>query len=87
MDIYQDIQYFYPELVLGITILVVIIADLVTSLDKKLVNPLLSIIGLIISIYFSIQLLDIPDRMIFGNMLIIDKFSIFFRIFFAKPLI
>ncbi|MCP4727098.1 MAG: NADH-quinone oxidoreductase subunit N [bacterium] len=83
MDIYQDIQYFYPELVLGITILVVIIADLVTSLDKKLVNPLLSIIGLIISIYFSIQLLDIPDRMIFGNMLIIDKFSIFFRIFFA----
>ncbi len=83
MNIYQDIQYFYPELVLGITILVVIIADLVTSMDKKLINPFLSIIGLIVSIYFSVQLLDIPDRMIFGNMLIIDTFSIFFRIFFA----
>ncbi|MFC1564853.1 NADH-quinone oxidoreductase subunit N [candidate division KSB1 bacterium] len=83
MNIYQDIQFFYPELVLGITILVVIIADLVTSMDKKLINPMLSVIGLIVSIYFSIQLLDTPDRMIFGNMLIVDKFSIFFRIFFA----
>ncbi len=83
MNIYQDLQYFYPELALSVTILVVIVADLITSLDKKIINPLLAVTGLVVSIYFAFQLIDIPQKHIFGNMLTIDNFSVFFKIFFA----
>ena len=66
--ILQDLRFFYPEITLTVTILVLILAELVTK-KNKVVIPAIALFGLIISMAFSIQLLDIPERFLFSNMI------------------
>jgi NADH-quinone oxidoreductase subunit N len=81
--ILQDLQFFYPEITLTVTILAIIIIELVIGQKNRLIIPLVSAAGLIISAIFSLQLLSVPEHFIFSNMIIIDKLGIFFRVFFS----
>ncbi|MFC1562270.1 NADH-quinone oxidoreductase subunit N, partial [candidate division KSB1 bacterium] len=80
--ILQDLRYFYPEITLTVTVLAVILAELFTK-KNKIIIPLISLLGLVISILFSLQLFNGPERFLFSNMIVVDKFGVFFRIFFA----
>jgi len=80
--ILQDLRFFYPEITLTVTILVLILAELLTK-KNKVVIPAIALLGLITSMAFSIQLLDNPERFLFSNMIIVDNFGVFFRIFFS----
>ena len=82
-EILRDLNYFYPEIVLTVTILAVLIAELFPAVNKKLVIPYLSLAGLLISMLFAFQLLGDQSRFIFTGMMIVDHIGVFFRIFFA----
>ncbi|MFC1556108.1 NADH-quinone oxidoreductase subunit N, partial [candidate division KSB1 bacterium] len=80
--ILQDLQYFYPEITLTVTILAVIFAELLTK-RNKIIIPAISIAGLLVSMIFSIQLYGTSERFIFSGMMVIDSYGAFYRILFA----
>lgn len=92
-EILRDLTYFYPEIVLTVAVLFVLIADLIPNINKKLIIPLLSLAGLLLSMIFSFQLFEklarlheifnVQERFLFSNMIIVDHLSVFFRVFFA----
>ncbi len=80
--ILQDLQFFYPELTLSITIITVLFAELLTK-KNKIIIPALSLLGLLISALFSLQMMDVSEKFLFSGMIIVDPMGIFFRVFFA----
>ena len=79
----QDLGFFYPEIILTATFLAVLLADIFPFSNKDKIIPFISLAGLLLSIYFSFQLIEVQDRFLFGKMMIVDHLSVFFRIFFA----
>jgi NADH-quinone oxidoreductase subunit N len=78
-----DLGYLYPEIVLMITMLVVMIAEIIPGTNKRLVIPFLSLAGLLVSMSLTFPLLDDPGRSLFSGMMVVDHFGVFFKIFFA----
>lgn len=81
MNVLADLRYIYPELILSITILVVIVADLLTP--KRYVAAFLSLAGLLGAFAASIELYGVGERSIFSGMMSIDSLGAFFKIFFT----
>jgi len=79
----QDLHFFYPEITLTVTILLVLLAEIMTKPDNKLVIPILSLAGLLVSAYFSYLLFNVHSRFLFNNMIVVDKLGVFFRVFFS----
>lgn len=92
-EILRDLKYFYPEIVLTVTILLVLIAELIPNINKKLIIPLISLAGLLFSMFFSFQLfeklerlheiLNVQERFLFSDMIVVDHLGVFFRVLFA----
>ena len=81
----MDLVILTPEWTLAAFALVIILFDLFVE-DKKIL-PVLAIIGLIVSagvsIAFSADYSIGISKTAFGGMLILDNFSLFFKLLFA----
>ncbi len=75
-----NLEFFIPELVIGVFALVVILLDLFT--ERKVYLVAASLTGLAVSAGFAIAMWGGESRLIFNNMLAVDGFAIFFKLLF-----
>jgi NADH-quinone oxidoreductase subunit N len=76
-----NLSLFIPEIVLAATAILVILVDL--FMQQKIVIKSLSLAGLIVSGVFAVLMWGDNNPSIFNNMLAVDNFAIFFKLFFA----
>jgi NADH-quinone oxidoreductase subunit N len=74
-----SLSFFYPELILSTTILVLIVLDLLVRSGRAL--AMVSMIGCAGSLLASLDLYDATSGWLFHRMIILDNFSLFFKIF------
>lgn len=78
-QILNDLQRFYPELTLTITLLAVVVADISFRIARKTVTFLLTAVGLAVAFYFSLDLSNAETGTLFFNMLALDAMGVFFK--------
>ncbi len=81
--IVADLRYLYPEIALTVSILVVLLAEIIPGIGKRLVIPFLSLGGLLLATILSFPLLDEQGRSLFSGMMVVDPMGVFFKIFFT----
>ena len=69
-----------PEICLMATALAVIVADL--FFQRKSILTIISLIGLAASFGFTLYLWGGNTQAIFNNMMVVDKFALFFKLLF-----
>ena len=75
-------QLLMPELIIILTFILVVIFDLFNSLQKTL-TAWITIVGCAISLYVSIDMLQVGmEGTEFSNMIQVDKYSLFFNVIF-----
>ncbi len=78
-----NLKSIFPELMVVITALVVLLCDLFLSKDKKAPLPFLSILGLVCALIFSVSMWrEGVAEYAFSNMIVIDRFALFFNSLF-----
>ncbi|MBI4180759.1 MAG: NADH-quinone oxidoreductase subunit N, partial [Chloroflexi bacterium] len=76
----MNLELFFPELILAITAILVILLDL--FIRRKGLLAVISLIGIVVSAGFAIALWGGSPQSIFNNMLAVDNFAIFFKLLF-----
>ena len=75
-------QLLMPELIIILTFILVVIFDLVNSIQKTF-TAWITIVGCAIALYVSIDMLQIgTEGTEFSNMIQVDKYSLFFNVIF-----
>jgi NADH-quinone oxidoreductase subunit N len=81
-----SLQYFVPEIILVFSLMAVLICDLISknraAWERKLVITIPSLVGLVVALYYAIQLTDAPAAALFSNMVALDGFGSLLRIIF-----
>jgi NADH-quinone oxidoreductase subunit N len=80
-QILQDLQTFYPEITLTLTLLAVIVIDLAAPRIRQATTFLLSALGLLLALGFSIPLFNAPSGTHFYGMVALDPMAVFFKVF------
>lgn len=81
LDNLQSLRFFYPELVLIVAMLVVVISDIAFKRLRNLLNPVLTIAALLLALYFTVELNSAPATNLFQGMLALDSFAQYFKVF------
>src|SRR5215510_3797871 len=81
LDNLQSLKFFLPELALTVGILVVILCDITLKRLRNRVNPLLTLLVLLLAAYYTLQLNGVASASLFHGMLAIDGFAQFFKLF------
>ena len=79
MDNFQSLRYFLPELTLFVAAMVVVLVDISLKSRRRILNPLLTLLSLILAGYFSWSG-GSADAGLFQGMLASDSFAQFFRL-------
>ena len=74
----ESLRYFYPELILAGTILILVLLDLMVG-DKKGL-PMFAVAGVLLSLWATLHLNGTPGGWLFHRMIILDNFSLFFKV-------
>lgn len=77
----QSLVYIAPELILGMSIVALFLADLVMPNKQRLGE--LALIASAIAAFSVVTLIGKPEAMLFGRMIVHDPFGVFFKILFA----
>ncbi len=80
-QILADLKTFYPELILTVAILAVVIGDLVFSRIRNSVTFCLAALGLLLSFAYSIPLFSVSPGSTFFGVLAVDPMAAFFKCF------
>jgi len=75
----ESLSFFYPELLLSGTILLLIVLDLLVRSQRAL--AILVVIGCVASLLATFDLYSAQQGWLFHRMIILDNFSLFFKIF------
>src|SRR5512145_1719394 len=81
LDNLQSLKFFLPELTLTVGILLVILCDISLKGLRTRLNPVLTVLTLILAAYYTFQLQDSTAAGLFHGMLAIDSFAQFFKLF------
>jgi NADH-quinone oxidoreductase subunit N len=79
MDNLQSLRYSLPELTLFVAALIVVLVDISLKSQRRFLNPLLTLLSLILAGYFSLRG-GAADAGLFQGMLATDSFAQFFRL-------
>ena len=74
-----SLNFFYPEIILSCTILLLIVVDLMVRSQRALAA--LAIIGCVASLIATFNLYSAQPGWLFQRMIILDNFSLFFKVF------
>src|SRR5262245_11787311 len=83
VEIKNSMGYFLPELILSITFLVVLIAEILSQRSSYVALGTITILGLVASMIAAYQLYSVSPTYIFFRMMTVDHFAIFFKLVFA----
>ncbi len=85
-NLLTDISLIYPEIIISITLLVIVLFDLIYDKDKSII-PYLGLVGLFIALYYSLNDITVNSHAFtLGNpqkgygLLTIDSFGTYFRV-------
>ncbi len=81
-QILLDVQKIYPELVITLALIGVVIADISFQRFRKTTTFLVAAIGLIVAFGFTIPLAHAPEGTLFFGMIALDRMGVFFKGFF-----
>ncbi len=73
-----SLDYFYPETILTVTILAVIVLDL--ALKNKRVLGMIAVAGCLLALWATLRLYGTPGALLFQRMMALDNFSLFFKL-------
>jgi NADH-quinone oxidoreductase subunit N len=74
----DSLRFFYPELILSGTILLIVLADLFVGNKKSL--GILAAVGSLAALIATAELYGAPNGWLFHRMIILDHFSLFFKV-------
>jgi NADH-quinone oxidoreductase subunit N len=74
----DSLSFFYPEIILSSTILLLIVLDLLVKSHRAL--ALFAMIGCVASLLATFDLYSAPQGWLFYRMIVLDNFSLFFKI-------
>jgi NADH-quinone oxidoreductase subunit N len=74
-----SLSFFYPEIILSVTILLVIVLDLLTR--NRRILSLVALIGCVAALIATFDLYSAQPGWMFHRMMVLDNFSLFFKIF------
>src|SRR3970282_188343 len=77
---FESLICFYPEAILTGTILLLVLLDLV--LRRKEILGYIAGVGCLLSLYAAVELFGARGGWLFQHMIILDNFSIFFKVLF-----
>ncbi|MCS6988448.1 MAG: NADH-quinone oxidoreductase subunit N [Chloroherpetonaceae bacterium] len=80
-QIKASVGAFIPELSLSALFLLLIVLDMVLS-EKRVVIPVASLVGFVITGFFVWQQIDAPNQEYFLRMHVVDPFAVFFKFLF-----
>ncbi|MEJ2111173.1 MAG: NADH-quinone oxidoreductase subunit N [Acidobacteriota bacterium] len=80
-QILSDLKLFYPEIIITVAILLVVIGDLVFTRISRSLTFCLTALGMVAAIIASIRLFDADPGTLFFGVISLDPMSIFFKIF------
>ncbi len=83
LEIKNSMGYFYPELILSVTFLIVLIAEIFSKRSSYITLGIITIVGLFASMVAAYQLYSMDQTYIFFRMMTVDHFAIFFKFLFA----
>ena len=75
----ESLSFFYPELILSGTILLLIVVDLLVRSQRTLAT--IAVIGCVGSLVATFDLYSAQQGWLFHRMIILDNFSLFFKVF------
>src|SRR5687767_9591752 len=74
-----SLDFFYPELILSGTILLIIVLDLLVRAKQRL--ALMALVGSVAALVATFDLYSAQPGWLFHRMIILDNFSLFFKVF------
>ncbi|MDP2601519.1 MAG: NADH-quinone oxidoreductase subunit N [Deltaproteobacteria bacterium] len=74
-----SLSFFLPEIILSVTILLLIVLDLLAR-SKDVIGPIAAI-GCVIALIVTFDLYSAEPGLLFHRMIVLDRFSLFFKIF------
>lgn len=77
----ESLNYFYPELILVCSALGVILLDLLLKRRERTLTAYLALLGIFISFLAAVKLFP-GNKVLFSQMVALDPFALFFKIFF-----
>jgi NADH-quinone oxidoreductase subunit N len=80
-QILADLRNFYPEVILAVAFICVIIGDIAFPRIRKNITFLLALMGLGLALVASVFLVGSPERTLFYGVVAVDPMSIFFKCF------
>jgi NADH-quinone oxidoreductase subunit N len=80
-QILDNLSKFYPETALTVTILLIAVVELFFKKKTK-VSGIIALIGLAVTMVFTLLQYRMSQQAIFSQMVVVDPFSIFFKILF-----
>lgn len=83
----NSLSYFVPELILTGMIVVIIVADLLLKKENSAWTSLLALGGLVATFIAVMAQYDLGSRSIFNDMLVVDPFSLYFKLLFLASTI
>ena len=75
----ESMSFFYPEMILSGTILLLIVVDLLVRSERTLAT--IAVIGCVGSLVATFDLYSAQQGWLFHRMIILDNFSLFFKVF------
>ena len=75
----ESLSFFYPEIILSSTILLLIVVDLFVRSQRTLAT--IAVIGCVGSLLATFDLYSAQQGWLFHRMIILDNFSLFFKVF------
>ena len=78
-QILQDMHAFYPEITIALTLLAVIVVDLAAPGIRKSATFLVSALGLLLALAFTVPLVGAPQGTLFYGMVALDPMAVFFK--------
>jgi len=73
---------FLPEVVLVVTMIVVLLLDLVLRKEKSAWTVVPAALGIAVAALLVLRIFRGPERELFSGMIVLDRFSSFFKLFF-----
>ncbi|PYV01172.1 MAG: hypothetical protein DMG10_18445 [Acidobacteria bacterium] len=78
-EILQDLESFVPEIVLTVALLLVVLADISLPKLRTRVTFLVTAVGLLAALCFTVPLFGAGEKALFYNMVALDRMAVFFK--------
>jgi NADH-quinone oxidoreductase subunit N len=78
----DSLRYFVPEGIVALTILLLLVADMLTRARRPGFNASIAVVGLLAAFAAGLQQVNAEPAFLFMGMITLDPFGVFFKLFF-----